>query len=71
MLYRSTNMDTIEDGIIKAEIKDLLNGDIPYFSYNTEKRDLYDSQGKVIIKNYFKTTSFSNTKKVMSLELLG
>lgn len=68
-LYRSTNMDsTIEDAIIKAEIKDLLNGDIPYFSYNTEKRDLYDSQGKVIIKNYFKTTSFSNTKKkVMSL----
>lgn len=68
-LYRSADLDSnTKDVIIKAEIKDLLNGDIPYFSYNTDRRDLYDSQGKVIIKDYFQTTSLINAqKKVMRL----
>lgn len=68
-LYRSADIDdNTEDIIIKSEIKDLLNGDIPYFSYNTEATDLYDSQGNVIIKDYFQTTSLQNaTNKVLKL----
>lgn len=35
-----------EKDIIKSEVKDLLDGDVPYFSYRLNETALYDSRGK-------------------------
>ena len=42
--------------VVKSEIRDILNMDVPYFIYNTSKKDLYDSRGKRI-EDYFEKTA--------------
>ncbi|MEK3980762.1 type 2 lanthipeptide synthetase LanM family protein [Psychrobacillus sp. FSL K6-2836] len=42
--------------IIKSEIEDMLNGDIPFFKANTNSTSLVDSRGKEIPNVYLNTT---------------
>ncbi|MDA1996979.1 MULTISPECIES: type 2 lanthipeptide synthetase LanM family protein [Bacillus cereus group] len=55
--------------IVSSEKKDILNGDIPFFTYKTNQRHLYDSTGK-IINNFFKETALNKTlKKIDKLNI--
>lgn len=46
-----------DDMIIDREIKSLLNGDVPYFTYQTNDTELFDMNGKVK-KDYFNIVPF-------------
>lgn len=53
--------------IIPSECKDLLNGDIPYFSSKCNSSILLDQRGKEI-KNFYRLDSFSNViNKIKSM----
>lgn len=63
---RDWNNKKIEQ-LVNSEIKDLLQGDIPYFSYQLNQTKLIDSVGKEII-NYFEHPAMEILKeKVINL----
>lgn len=55
-------MDENDDVIIKSEIASLLQGDIPYFDYPLNTRDLFTSQGERK-RNYFPRTALEMIEK--------
>lgn len=48
--------------IVRSEIMDMLEMDIPYFYMNSSDTDLFDSRGKAIHK-YFRESSFHYVEK--------
>jgi lantibiotic modifying enzyme len=57
--YEATQGDK---GVVKCEIKDMLNMDIPYFYLNTSGKSLFGSEGEKI-EDYFEYTSLEHLKK--------
>lgn len=55
-------MEENDDVIIKSEIASLLQGDIPYFDYPLNTRDLFTSQGERK-RNYFPRTALEMIEK--------
>lgn len=58
---RSEHMPFISQ-LIVSEIKDLWNGDVPFFLGQTDSRDLFDSFGKRY-ENFFHETRFDGVRK--------
>ena len=61
--YEATQGDK---GVVKCEIKDMLNMDIPYFYLNTSGKSLFGSEGEKI-EDYFEYTSLEHLKKKIVL----
>ena len=61
--YEATQGDK---GVVKCEIKDMLNMDIPYFYLNTSDKSLFGSEGEKI-EDYFEYTSLEHLKKKIVL----
>ncbi|MDH6363685.1 type 2 lantibiotic biosynthesis protein LanM [Enterococcus sp. PF1-24] len=56
--------DIDQRNVVQAEYKDLLLGDVPYFTVNTDSKDLITSKGE--IKNFFLESPLDNTiKKIL------
>ena len=55
-----------DKGVVKCEIKDMLNMDIPYFYLNTSGKSLFGSEGEKI-EDYFEYTSLEHLKKKIVL----
>lgn len=56
-LYKTIDLeDKTSVELTEFEIEDLLNNDIPYFTFHTSEKDLFSSKGSAI-HNYFQKTS--------------
>lgn len=60
-MFKSYNKVQRSIDVVKEEIHDLLNMDIPYFYANTSETSLYSSRGKEI-KDYFDKSSFDKAR---------
>lgn len=56
MLWNITKSEKKFDSIVESEIEDLLNNDIPYFTYLSDSKGLYNSKGKEIGKVFDQTS---------------
>jgi len=66
MLWNITRSEEKFHSIVDSEINDLLNHDIPYFTYQVDSNHLYDSNGK-LISNVFDQTSLGMVREQILL----
>lgn len=66
--YIAGEMDEFKD-IIPYEIRDLLEGDIPYFSSVINGNNIYSSQGSVINNYYDKTIKEHIVDKIKNMDI--
>lgn len=66
-MWKAGEHSELFNKVIPSECRDLLNGDIPYFSSNCDSSILLDQRGKEI-KDLYRQDSFSNViKKIKSM----
>lgn len=65
MLWNITKAEPTFEKIVDSEIQDLLNNDVPYFTYSVQSRHLLDSRKK-LIDNVFKQTSMETVREQVS-----
>ncbi|WP_370695802.1 type 2 lanthipeptide synthetase LanM family protein (plasmid) [Priestia megaterium] len=65
MLWNITKAEPNFERIVESEIQDLLNNDVPYFTYFVNSKSLLDSKKKVI-ENIFEQTSMETVEEQIS-----
>ncbi|MEG9296002.1 type 2 lanthipeptide synthetase LanM family protein [Mangrovibacillus sp. Mu-81] len=66
MLWNIVKSEERYSGIVESEIEDLLNNDVPYFSYSVDSRNLFDSKGREI-QDVFDQTSLEMVEAQINL----
>lgn len=66
LLWRGYDEIFVPEQIIVNEINQLKNNEVPYFFTHPMSTDLYDSVGKIVLKEYFETPGLDFTIKRIS-----